>query len=69
MDGPRGEHAILAAVDALHGVQDIGDDAWATLRSHLSEAEAIELCMLVGHYEMLATTIATLRIQSDRSRA
>jgi hypothetical protein len=31
--------------------------------------EAIELCMLAGHYEMLATTIAALRIQPDAPRA
>jgi len=65
---PR-EHAILAAVDALHTDQDIDDGTWEALRGHLSEGEAIELCLLVGHYEMLATTIATLRIESDHARS
>jgi AhpD family alkylhydroperoxidase len=63
------EQAILAAVDALHAEQNMDDDTWDELRTHLSEAETIEFCLLVGHYEMLATTIATLRIQSDHARS
>jgi AhpD family alkylhydroperoxidase len=62
---PR-EHALLAAVDRLHHDQDLDDAAWSSVRNHLDEREAIELCMLVGHYEMLATVIAALRIQPDR---
>ena len=45
------------------------DVTWADLRTHLDEREAIELVMLVGHYEMLATAIAALRIQPDERRA
>ena len=62
------ERALLAAVDELHRDGDLGDEAWASLRSHLDEREAIELIMLAGHYEMLATAIAALRIQTDRPR-
>ena len=65
---PR-EAAMLAAVDELHAGADLGDAAWSRLRTHLDEREAIELCMLVGHYEMLATVIAALRIQPDAARA
>jgi alkylhydroperoxidase family enzyme len=43
----------------------MGDAAWAALSEHTDEREAIELCMLVGHYEMLATVIAAVRIQPD----
>ncbi len=64
---PR-ERALLAAVERLHADRDLDDPAWNSLREHLGEREAIELCMLVGHYEMLATTIAALRIQPDRPR-
>ena len=32
---------------------------------HFTEPELIELCMLVGHYEMLAMTINWLRIEPD----
>lgn len=65
---PR-ERAVLRAVDALHHQRDLDDVTWADLRTHLDEREAIELVMLVGHYEMLATAIATLRIQPDERRA
>jgi len=65
---PR-ERALLDAVERLHHDQDLDDTTWSTLLSHLNEREAIELCMLVGHYEMLATVIAALRIEPDRPRA
>ena len=64
---PR-EHALLTAVDRLHDERDLDDATWAALREHLDEREAIELCLLAGHYEMLATAIAALRIQPDRPR-
>ena len=64
---PR-EAALLGAVDELHATGDMGDATWATLREHADEREAIELCMLAGHYEMLATVIAAVRIQPDSRR-
>jgi AhpD family alkylhydroperoxidase len=62
------DQALLMAVDRLHHDGDIDDPTWSALRDHLDEREAIELCMLAGHYEMLATTITALRIQPDRPR-
>jgi alkylhydroperoxidase family enzyme len=60
------EAALLTAVDELDATGDLGDDAWQRLRSHLGdERDLIEFVLLVGHYEMLATAIATLRIQPD----
>jgi AhpD family alkylhydroperoxidase len=64
---PR-ERALLAAVEEMNRTGDLGDDAWAALRRELDEREAIELCLLAGHYEMLATTIAALRIEPDARR-
>ena len=64
---PR-ERALLAAVEMLHERGDLDDATWSELRSHLTERETIELCMLAGHYEMLATTIAALRIEPDGRR-
>lgn len=57
--------AILSATDALVLRRDLDDAEWANLRAHLGEVEAIELCMLAGHYDMLATTIAALRIEPE----
>ena len=59
------ERAILTAVDEMDRDRDLGDSTWSAVREHLDERGAIELCMLVGHYEMLATFIETLRIQPD----
>jgi AhpD family alkylhydroperoxidase len=64
---PR-EAAILRAVDELHATQDVSDPTWEALRAFLDDRRLIELVMLAAHYEMLATTIATLRIQRDRRR-
>lgn len=59
------ERAIFAAVDQLGRTQDIDDDTWAELRRHLDEPETIELLLLSGQYESLATTLMTLRVQPD----
>jgi len=70
-DGPvaRGwsarQSALLRAADELHADGVIGDELWAQLAGHLDERELIELCMLVGHYEMLAMTLNSLRVQPD----
>ncbi|MEA2433532.1 MAG: hypothetical protein QOG54_989 [Actinomycetota bacterium] len=61
---PR-EAAILAAVDQLHTDRDLDEETWAALEAHLNDRERIELLMLVGHYEMLATFLRTLRVAED----
>lgn len=63
----RRRRAILTAVDELHAGRMIGDDTWSELRGELSEADLIELCMLTGHYEMLAMTINSLGIEPDHA--
>ena len=60
------QQLLLAAADELHGGRSLSDGLWARLRPILSDAELIELCMLVGHYEMLAMTLNTLRVQPER---
>ncbi len=63
------EAAVLAAVDELHAGGDLTDAAWDRLHLHLDDREAIELILLVGHYEMLATALTTLRIAPDPHRS
>jgi alkylhydroperoxidase family enzyme len=71
----RRQVLLLRAADALHRQRDVPDDLWASLRAELSDTDLIELCLLVGHYEMLAMTLNALRVQPDapptgrRSRA
>jgi AhpD family alkylhydroperoxidase len=61
---PR-ERALLRAVDMLAERQDLDEDAWSRLRRYLDEPQAVEFLLLVGHYQMLATTINTLRLEPD----
>jgi len=62
------ERALLGAVDMLHERQDLDGPAWRLLRDQLDEPTTIEFLLLVGHYQMLATTINTLRMQPDPAR-
>lgn len=62
------ERALLRAVDALIADRDLDDVTWAELREHLDEARAVEFLLLVGHYDMLATFLNTLRVEPDRHR-
>jgi AhpD family alkylhydroperoxidase len=64
---PR-EAAVLSAVEQLHTDRDLDDETWSRLRQHLDERQAMELVLLVGHYEMLATFIHTLRLEPDERR-
>jgi len=61
---PR-QQVLLRAADELHAERNLSDETWAELSGFLSDTELIELCMLVGHYEMLAMTINSLRVQPD----
>jgi AhpD family alkylhydroperoxidase len=57
--------ALLGAADELHEHDEIGDELWGRLSAELDEVDLIELCMLVGHYEMLAMTLNSLRVAPD----
>lgn len=59
------QRLLLRACDQLHDDRAISDELWAELRPLLSDEQLIELCMLVGHYEMLAMTLNSLRVQPD----
>jgi AhpD family alkylhydroperoxidase len=60
------QQALLAAVDDLVRQKDISDEHWSALAHFYGPSKIIELCLLVGQYEMLATTIHALRIERDR---
>ena len=58
--------ALLRAADELHSPDRcISDPTWQQLSAHLNDKELIELCLLVGHYEMLAMTLNSLQVQPD----
>ncbi len=56
---------LLRACDELHAEQKVSDATWDELRPLLADRELIELCMLVGHYEMLAMTLNSLEVEHD----
>jgi alkylhydroperoxidase family enzyme len=57
---------LLRAADELHADGRIGDELWGRLAGELDEVRLIELCMLIGHYEMLAMTLNSLGVQPER---
>jgi AhpD family alkylhydroperoxidase len=63
-----GERLLLEVTDELHATADLSEATWARLRAAYDERRCIELVMLVGHYQMLATALTTLRVSPDRPR-
>jgi AhpD family alkylhydroperoxidase len=59
---------LLAATDRLVADRDLDDACWLRLRAELSEVECVEFCMLVTHYDLLATVLTTLRVPPDEPR-
>jgi len=62
------ERAVLTAVDELIATKDISDETWTALRASYDERRLVELLLLVGNYDALATTLLTLRVQPDSRR-
>lgn len=71
MDGPDAagwrpnQQALLTAVDELVETRDISDQTWQTLSAYYDRRQTLELVMLVGQYDSLATTLHVLRVQPD----
>jgi alkylhydroperoxidase family enzyme len=61
---PR-QQLLLRAADELHESRTISESVWASLRPLLGDQELIEVCLLVGHYEMLAMMLNALAVEPD----
>ncbi len=59
------QELLLRAVDEMHEQRRIGDRLWGRLSQHYDPVLLIELCMLIGHYEMLAMTLNTIGIEPE----
>lgn len=59
------QHLLLRAVDELHDERVISSATFHALGRHLSHPQIVELCLLVGHYEMLAMMLNTYGIQPE----
>jgi len=65
-EGWQPEHSLLLrAADELHEQRTLSDELWSALRPSRADHELIEICMLVGHYEMLAGTLNAIGVQPD----
>jgi len=62
------DRLLLDVADELYAHRDLADTTWRRLRTAFDEPTCLEVLMLVGHYEMLATTLNTLRVQPDAPR-
>lgn len=63
------QRLLLTAADELHTDKTISQGTWDRLAAGYSRPELIEICMLVGHYEMLAMTLNALAVEPDEMRA
>jgi 4-carboxymuconolactone decarboxylase len=60
---------LLRAADELHAGATISDATWDALSRRYTKAQLVELCMLVGHYHLLAFTLNSLGVQLEGPEA
>ena len=56
---------MLDVSDELLAQRALSDATWSAVEAWLTNREAIELCLLVGHYQGLASAIGGLGIQVE----
>ncbi|MGK2881956.1 MAG: carboxymuconolactone decarboxylase family protein [Mycobacterium sp.] len=59
------QRLLLEAVDELMLNREIGEQTWSDLTDYFNHQQLIELCLLTGHYDSLAATIASIRLPLD----
>jgi len=59
------QRALLSVSDELLARRAISDTTWSAVKASLRNREAIELCLLIGHYQGLASAIGGLAIQTE----
>jgi AhpD family alkylhydroperoxidase len=62
------ERLLMRVTEELLTTRDLTDASWAELRAAYDERTVIEILLLVGHYDMLATTLTALRLEPDPPR-
>jgi alkylhydroperoxidase family enzyme len=62
------QRVLLAVTDDLLSQRALSDCTWSALRAMLDDREAIELCLLIGNYQGLASAIGALGIQIEPSQ-
>ncbi len=59
------QQVLLAVVDELLARRTLSDSTWRAVQAALDTREVIELCLLVGNYQGLASTIGGLGIEIE----
>lgn len=62
------DRLLLEAAEELVATRDLGEPTWQRLAAAYDDRTLVEILLLVGHYDMLATTLMTLRLQPDAPR-
>jgi AhpD family alkylhydroperoxidase len=57
--------AFLTATDELLADRALSGETWALARRFASDDELLELCLLVGHYVMVAITLNSVGVQLE----
>jgi alkylhydroperoxidase family enzyme len=60
---------LLAVSDELLGGRALSDTTWSAVQATLADRETIELFLLIGHYQGLASAIGGLGIQIEHTPA
>jgi alkylhydroperoxidase family enzyme len=60
------QRTLLAVSDELIAQRELSDTTWSAVNASLHNREAIELCLLIGNYQGLASTIGGLAIQIEQ---
>lgn len=61
------ERLLLRAADELVLQRTLSDATWTALCARYEERQRVELCMLAGHYAMLAGTLNALGVEPERA--
>lgn len=59
------QRVLTAITGELLAQRALSDDTWQAARQTLTEREVIETCLLIGHYQGLASAIGGLGIQLE----
>jgi alkylhydroperoxidase family enzyme len=59
------QRTLLAVSDELLAQRALSDTTWSAVQATLGNREAIELCLLIGHYQGLASTLGGLGIEIE----
>lgn len=59
------DRLLVNATDELHACRSVSGFTWQQLGRFLSPAQLVDLCLVVGHYEMLAMLMNTVGLDPE----